>query len=283
MRHALAGSVVLLLTAVSFSAEQTVAFDVASIKRNTSATSLWRYDLQPGGRFVGTSMTLGNLVAVAYGAPFPLAPSDIVGGPDWIRTERFDVVAKAVGNPAQDQLPLMLRTLLADRFKLRVHREPREHELLALVVARNDRRLGPRLRRTDLDCTRKGDAPPDDPKIERASPCRDDNYPGRMTSPSLTMPMLARLLSIWIDSRREVRDETGLTGAFELTLEWTPERTPPVPPDASLEFSRAVAAIDPNGASLFTAVQEQLGLKLEPKTRQVEVLIVDRAEKPVAD
>jgi bla regulator protein blaR1 len=97
------------------------------------------------------------------------------------------------------------------------------------------------------------------------------------------MATLARMLVSWVDDHREVRDQTGLTGTFEVALEWTPDRVSPVPLDAPVEVGRAVAVIDPNGPSLFTAVQEQLGLKLQPKKDQADVLVIDHVEQPTPD
>jgi uncharacterized protein (TIGR03435 family) len=256
-------------------------FEVASIKENKSGETRWTYDMRPGGRFKATSVSLVNLISIAYGNPSPLPGFLVVGGPDWIRTKRFDLVAKADGNPAKDHFPLMLRALLAERFDLHLRSEMRERETFALVMARIDGRLGPRLRRTDLDCTFKGDRPP--AAAEPASRCSDRNYQGKVTSTSMTMPVLARFLMMWVEDRRDVLDKTGLTGSFEVTLEWTPNRVAPVPLDAPGEVGRAAAAIDPNGPSLFTAVQEQLGLRLEPRKEPVEVLIVDRAQQPMTD
>jgi uncharacterized protein (TIGR03435 family) len=91
------------------------------------------------------------------------------------------------------------------------------------------------------------------------------------------------LLMLWVEGRREVRDETGLTGSFEVTLNWTPDRFPQQPLDAPPEIGRAVAAIDPNGPSLLTAVQEQLGLKLESIKGPVDVVVIDHVEQPTPD
>jgi len=249
------------------------SFEVATIKENKSGDPKWVYRIQPGGRFSATRVSLVNLISIAYSNPFPLPGFLIVNGPDWIRTARFDVVAKADGSPAQELFPAMVRTLIEERFQLQAHRETRERSVLALVMARSDRRLGPSLRRTTLDCSVS--APPDE--------CSDRNYPGRLTSPSVTMPVLARLLMVWDQDRRETHDETGLTGSYEATLVWTPDRLAPLPIDAPAEFVRAVANIDSNGPSLNTALQEQLGLKLETRKEPIEVVVVDRAQRPSID
>jgi uncharacterized protein (TIGR03435 family) len=279
------GAVITLRAQAPTTDNKPPAFEVASIKKNTSGDTRWNYEMQPGGRFRATRVSLANLISIAYGTPFPLPGFLVVGGPNWITTDRFDVLGKAEGNPTHDTFPLMLRPLLAERFQLRVHHETRERDIVALVMAKSDRRLGPHLRRTDLDCTFKGDTPPAPvtPASPAASPCIDRNYPGQLTSSSITMPVLARLLMLWVEGRREVRDETGLTGSFEVTLNWTPDRVPQQPLDAPPEIGRAVAAIDPNGPSLLTAVQEQLGLKLESIKGPVDVVVIDHVEQPTPD
>jgi uncharacterized protein (TIGR03435 family) len=261
------------------------AFEVATIKENRSGDPRWTYQMQPGGRFTAKSVSLANLISIAYGNPYPLPASLIVNGPDWMRTTRFDVVAKADGNPAQELLPAMVRALIEERFQLRAHREARERNVLALVLARRDKSLGPSLRPTTLDCSIKRDKPPSAPGAapDSSPQCSDRNFPGSLISQSLTMPVLARLLMVWDESRREVRDETGLQGSFEVALLWTPDRVAPLQNDAPADVARAVAGIDPNGASLNTALQEQLGLKLEPRKEPIQVLVVDRAEKPSID
>lgn len=125
--------------------EQTRSFEVASIKKNNSGDTRWVYQMDPGGRFRVTRASLANLISIAYGTSSPLPGFQVLGGPNWIRTDRFDVVAKGDGNPTKDDFPLMLRSLLAERFNLRVHHEARERDVFALVTARSDRRLGPGL------------------------------------------------------------------------------------------------------------------------------------------
>lgn len=262
---------------------EAAAFDVSSIKKTDSGDTRWNYQMQPGGRFRATRVSLVNLISIAYGSPFPLPSFLVSGGPSWATAERFDVLTKADGNPTQEQVPLMLRGLLADRFKLTVHRETRVREIFVLNMARSDKRLGPELRPTGLDCSLKGDTPPPLATATSQQLCGDRNYPGKLTSPSLTMPVLARLLMLWVEGRREVRDQTGLQGSFQVTLTWTPDRISRQPLDAPAEIGGAIAAIDPHGPSLLTALQEQLGLKLDARKEQVEVVMIDHAEEPTPD
>ena len=97
------------------------------------------------------------------------------------------------------------------------------------------------------------------------------------------MAALVRMLTSWVDDHREVTDATGLSGTFDMDMKWTPDRAPAIPPDASPELAQALRAIDPNGASLFTALQERLGLRLVPGKDQSEVLVVDRVGPPTPD
>lgn len=248
-------------------------FDAASIRSNRSGDARWVYDVEPGGRFVAQRVSLLNLIAIAYGSPYPMPANRITGGPDWIRSERFDVIAKAAGDLRREQFPDLLRALIAERFKLQLHRASVSRQVLVLRRARDDGRLGSQLRPTDLDCSAAADT---------NTHCGDRNYPGQLRSPSLTMPVLARLLMLWTEGR-EVRDGTGLTGSFAATLDWTPDRVPPQPLDAPAEIGSAIAAIDPGGPTLITALRDQLGLTLEPRTEAVEVLVIDRAERPAVD
>ena len=260
------------------------AFEVASIKPNKSDSN--RVDITPqGGRFTATNVSLGGLIRIAYGTPRALPLNQLsvsakwIGGPGqrYLESDRFDVVAKAEGDPSPAQMNLMIRTLLADRFKLVVHHETKQLPMYALVLARTDGRLGPRLRRSDVDCSDPGNAPP--PAADGTPSCGFRSFPGKATG-RVTMSALAqRMLSNALDDHRPVEDRTGLAGTFEFDLEWTPDRpAPPRPADAP-----PAPPIDPNGASIFTALQEQLGLKLEPQNGQIDTLVVDSAEQPTPD
>ena len=135
------------------------------------------------------------------------------------------------------------------------------------------------LRQSPVDCAgqRRNARPASDADTRsQAQTCRANNYPGRINGP-LSMAELAGTFVIWVDGR-DVRDRTGLTGTFDVDLNWTPDRLGPLPLNAPPELVRAREAIDPNGPSLFTAVQEQLGLRLEPKKDKVEVCVIDRID-----
>jgi uncharacterized protein DUF3738 len=198
-------------------------FEVVSVKRSHAADDRTASMVQPGGRYRATNVTLRMLVKTAYG----VHDDQVVGGPDWIASERFDVLAKAEGNPPtsvfRDQARLMLRQALADRFKLALRRE------------------------------------------RRASGFSRSAHVGAR---ALDFSTLVTSLATWTD--RVVVDRSGLTGRFDWDLQWTPDQ---LSPDAAR----------PPDLSLFTALREQLGLKLESQRGMVEVLVVERAERPQPD
>jgi len=252
-------------------------FEVASIKPNRSGSNRVNMSLQPGGRFTAINVSLGDLIRMSYGDVGPLQTSRMSGGPRWLNADRFDVIAKADGNPTQDEIKPFVRALLAERFKLVMHHETRQLPFFALVLARADGRLGPHLRRSETDCVQPQGGPPPTSAAGTGTlpPCQLKNFPGTLSGRGLPIAALARSLVSHVDDHREVRDETGLSGLFDFDLQWTPERVPEPPPDGP-----ALPPIDPNGASLFTAIQEQLGLKLAPRKDQIDVLVIDQAEPP---
>lgn len=272
------------------------AFEAASIKPNNS-TSLGRRFGVPGDRFVATNETLWQLITVAYGAPGvlpqPLASYQISGGPKWIDSDRFDVEAKAAGDVVRGtegtrRKQLMLQTLLAQRFKLAVHHERKDMPVYALVLARRDRRLGPKLRRSELN-TAAVRGNPNNPPIPLPTfgtpAC--DAAGGARCSPGLgiggvfkggamTTTELTVYLSRWLD--RTVIDRTGLTGAFDVEFQFSSDGLPGAPTGPP-----GVERPPSDGPSIFTAVQEQLGLKLESTRSPVDILVIDHAEKPTED
>jgi uncharacterized protein (TIGR03435 family) len=232
-------------------------------------------------RFVGTSVTLQLLLIVAYDLPPRLERVMIEGGPPWIDTDGFDVLAKAEGVVEQPQMQSMLRALLADRFKLRAQMAQRQRPIYALVRTGT---ASPGLRPSEGCVPFGGRGTPDGGAEPRRTlpdgrplpPCAGASGRGRVSDRSLTMTQLVTRLGPYVD--RIVVDRTGLTGTFDIELLFTPDRGlggPGLPPGAP---GRAPAPAD--GPSLFTALVEQLGLKLEPQTGAVDVLVVDHAEPP---
>ena len=205
------------------------------------------------------------------------------GGPDWIASDRFDVLAKserAVPSTGaffggQAQLRMMLRTLLADRFKLVMHKETKELPICELVVARQDGKLGPQLRPAAVDCAARaaaGAPPPASSGPPGPGSCGSTMNPLGIRGGGVTLAMLANLLVG--PAQRVVIDRTGLTGNWDLEVNYTPDRSQ-MPPGVELPSS-----VDPNGPSLFTALDEQLGLKLRPARGPVEVLVIDSVQQP---
>ena len=290
--------VILMAAAMAAAGQDTgsPAFEVASIKPNKSGDGRVLIGFQAGGRYTATGITVRMLVQQAY----RIQPFQLFGAPDWLASDRFDIVAKAEGDvaPGPDgPLPLMLRGLLADRFKLAVHTETRELPIYALVKARSDGRLGPQLNRATVDCAaarggpagrgavpdafrgRGGGGPAFGPGVR--PPCGQLIGPANIAAGGVTMAQLATLLSGRVN--RIVVDRTGMTEHFDLDLSWTPDQMPQMPPGALPPGAPPLPPIDPNGPSLFTAVQEQLGLKLESTKGPVEVLVIDRVEQPTED
>ena len=266
-----------------------VVFEVASVKLNKSGEQRLRLEVQPGGRFTAINASLRQLVSVAYpsdGGKFR-NEENLVGGPDWFDVDRYDIVAKAEGTGALDtngpadaatpadvaaveRVRSMLRNLLADRFHLTLHHETREVPVFALVMAKNDRTLGPQLRRSVADCAalRQGGRG-NVPLGPNQAPCGGVRMlaPGKAVAEAISMGILIDMMRGWVG--RTVVDRTDLDGKVDMTLTWTADQG-------------AAGAADPD-VSIFTAVQEQLGLKLESARGSIDVVVVDHAERPTAD
>jgi uncharacterized protein (TIGR03435 family) len=267
------------------------AFEVASVKPHQPGDLVQGGGgFQPGGRLALTNYTLRTLIVIAYTGP-DFERLTLVGGPSWLSTDHFDVVARADrdyppdrnGRPSQEILA-MLRTLLANRFKLVTHMETQERRGYALTVARADGRLGPKLRPSDdvnCDPGRRGGSPPAPrPQDGRGptAPCGTSVGPGRLTSHERSMPLLSADLTVAL--RQLVVDRTGLGGNFDIDLSWDPADSQlPTPVDGADSNDRSAGA----GASIFTAVQEQLGLKLVSTKEPTDVLVIDQVEHPTPD
>lgn len=262
------------------------SFEVASVKANKADGPGSRIQIQPGGRFTVSNYSLRGLIQFAY----QLQGFQIEGGPGWISSDRFDILAKAEGDPPPvppggppSQMIVILRTLLADRFKLAMHKETRELPVYALVIARADGKLGPRLHQSSTDCqalmaTRRGGPPPVAPAPGDRPLCGLRGGPASLTAGGFPLSGLAATVSQRV--QRVVVDRTGLTGNFDFDLTWTPDQ---IPQELQRPDAPPSPPIDPNAPSIFTALQEQLGLRLDSQKGPVEVTVIDGVERPTED
>jgi len=254
------------------------SFDVASIKPDHSGTGFFRIKMEPG-RFVANNATVRFLLQYAY----RVKDAQIVGAPGWIDSEHYDIEAKTDDSSADAQrkltsdeqgaqLRLMLQSLLADRFKLTLHHDTKELPIYTLVVAKN----GPKLHESA--------ATPDDPAPLRP-PTPDGPQPrnsmrmmgrGNLSINAGSLDMFAELLSHQLGLL--IVNKTGLKGIYDFTLKWTPDegqgQMPGGPP------GDAPPPADASGPTIFTALQEQLGLKLESQKGPVDTIVIDHVERP---
>jgi uncharacterized protein (TIGR03435 family) len=276
-------AVTLAAQSASVQAAPRVEFDVASVKLHTGDTGGPRgISFSPSGRFAWNQMTLKELLPSAYAE---LSFKQMAGGPAWIGTQRFDIAATsadALNEVSPDGTPrglfTRLRTLLEDRFQLKTHIEQREGPVYALQAATTPIVMGPSLRATDINCevvirelAEKRPAPTPEGQMR---PCALRVSPGQIVGHAMTMAQLVDALAG--PAGRPVVDRSGLTRSYDLTLKWAPEfpagtlinGAPPPPSD---------------GPSLFTAIREQLGLKLEATRAPVPVLVIDSVRMPTPD
>jgi uncharacterized protein (TIGR03435 family) len=275
-----------LLSAVGLCGQSStppLTFEVASIKPSATDDRRVMIQIQPGGGLRTSGTSLKMLLTFAY----DVRDFQISGGPGWINSDRYEIVAKGGGAAASDtpddprkmtdeqrktvgdQMRERLRALLADRFQLTLHRETKEQSVYALLVAKN----GPKLQESQTkDGQAKEGTGPRGPMMRMGR--------GELSGQGVALDMLTRTLSSQLG--RTVIDRTGLKGNFDFKLTWTPDpgqsAGPPgggPPPGAD-----APPPPDPNGPSIFTALQEQLGLRLESQKGPVEMLVIDRVEKP---
>ena len=278
------GISIALLCVTTGAAQQSPTFEVATVKPVKSADATNRISIQPGGRLTFTNITLKQLIGTSY-QRFGFDSREVIGGPEWVDSDRWEVLAQAKGElVGPDGFPgpafAMLRNLLAERFRLQVHDEKRERSVYLLEFSRPDRRLGTRLRPSTTDCVAimrdevRGKPPAVEPGQMR--PCSIGVPPGRLRASAVTVASLATVLGSFVG--RPVVDRTGLDGVFDIELEFSPESRPGfLPPDPG------AAPPAGDGPSLFTALQEQLGLKLVSGRAPIDVLVIDRAERPTPD
>jgi bla regulator protein blaR1 len=282
---------ILVLFSAAACAQQ-LQFEVASIKPHDPNEPRTMFRIVPGGSINMVGVTLKMLITQAY----DVRDFQVSGGPAWMNTEKYDITAKAADSASEpppdprsvtpeqmktvrEQMQLRLQALLADRFQLKLRHETREMQVYALVVAKG----GPKMKESEAN----GGAPR---PMMRMSP-------GGFGGQQVGMAMLAQSLSQRLG--RTVIDETGLKGNYDFELNFTPDQAtggfsgpggggpgvvaqgggPPAPPPGANPGLPQPPPIDPNGPTIFTAIQDQLGLKLESKKGPVEILVIDHAEK----
>lgn len=256
-----------------------LSFDVASVKENTSVSDRGGAAPPTPGRVRIINTPLRFILLDA----FHLMDHQLIGAPEWTESARFDINATYSTDTArtEDDTRAMLRALLADRFGLKTHRETREMPIYALVMARKDGALGPQLVRSTIDCEKwmaekrpqlgAGSPSPVAPGGRRPV-CQLLATRRFITAGTQTMQQLSGPLQAF--TGRPVVNRTGLTGAFDFDLQWTSSAVPPAP---------GASPPPDDGPSIFVALQEQLGLRLEPGRAPFEVVVIDAIRRPTAD
>lgn len=275
--------VAILALAIGVAAAQNeptaLRFEAASIRPSAPGGPPISGTTINANRLRGTKVTLLGLIRSAFGEGLTSA-EQFVGGQDWIRTEPWDINAVASITPTRAQFSEMTRNLLLERFKVRVRREQREIPVFALLVARDDRRLGPQLRSVTVDCAAHKEAfergratpvpPPDFNKPMQPQTCdtllssrAEGNY---IAGRAVDMSVVARTLVAQVNA--PVVNRTGLPGQYDFDLRFV---------------SNPAAASSPDGVGIETALREQLGLRLERQRAPMDVLVIDSAERPIPD
>ena len=243
----LAALVLLAGTVLEAQAPPAAEFEVVSIKRSPPDARGGGLGNTPDGTLTMRNQPIRSILL--FGSPAPVR--EMEGFPDWVARDRYDIIAKPPAGSTPQQTSAMMRRLLEDRFKLKGHVEERERPTFALVLARSDGRLGPQLKASALDCKER---------------CGGSFGAGSIEANSIRIDDVVPFFSN--EAGRTVINRTGLKGFYALTLRWSPQpaATADVPVDDSPEF--------------FTAIQEQLGLKLQPERTTLPVFVVDSIERP---
>ncbi len=297
-----AAAVLILITLVSSVGAQSVnsqpaqprmTFEVASIRPDKSnlrsrasiPIGPGRVYVPHGGIFSATNVPLIELIGFAYDMTESQTQRLAQHEPDWVSQEGFDITARAEGKPSKNQLRLMMKSLLEDRFKLAIHKEDHRVPVLALVLAKQGA-TGPHLLPHSCDPPCPNRAPPAEAQdtVSGGFPVACNGIvvlppgvPGRVRigARNVTLRFFADSMSEspLADLGRPLIDGTGLTGTFDLTMEWAPELQVSLPPDGTFRP-------DPTGPTFQEALRDQLGLKLEPQKGTIEVFTVDHVELP---
>jgi bla regulator protein blaR1 len=297
LRMALIGAVAIPLQS---QAPSKPSFEVASVKPSAGAGNFMGIGRAPGGRFTANNVPLRFLIQNAY----RVRDFQVIGGPSWMASERWDVEAKAEegsipapsGPPdpnVADPMSIRLQSLLEERFQLKLHRETRELPIYTLTIVKDGLKMKsveapPRLVPGQAP---PGPSPPPPPPGGglpanfTPAPGSVMMSPGRLLGSAMTMTQLVNSISGLLG--RSIVDKTELKGYFDVRLQFAPESAPgssgpvgPAPGGGPPIAGPPAGASDPAGPSIFTAVQEQLGLRLESTRGPVEVLVIDSVQKP---
>jgi len=249
-------------------------FEVASVKPNTSGRVLPSLPVLTPGRTTLTNIGLRQLINIT----FDIQPSQLEGLPSWAETARFDINATSPGHSTVAELLLMVRALLTDRFQLVTRTEKRQMDIYTLVQVSPG---SAKMRASQADCGAAATTPLDQAPPAREGQPRCQILPmtgrGRVIATGARISNLTNILTNVVG--RQVVDKTGVTGPFDLNLTWTP--VPGMQP--AIAGVRAPPPAQPDGPSIFTALEEQLGLRLVSGRGPVEILVVQRLEPPAPD
>ena len=262
--------VIVLTLGEGAAAQSPPEFNVSSIKPNVSGAPGGDTRRMPDGTYTATNIAIHNLLPLAW----PSEDFEYRNLPDWSRRNRYDVTVKPPPGTSSAQIQEMWRALFKSRFQLEAHHETREVPIYALVLARADGRLGPQLKPSPHDCAALAAAAAKEPVTSRPTAPSEEEamgtcgslfLPGRMIIGGMEISRFARSLSSSVG--RIVEDRTGLKGYYAITV--------------SVALSGNDVPGDPgNAASIFTALEEQLGLKLEPARKTLQTVVIDRIEPP---
>ena len=276
MRSILLGLALVAAGAVLLAQQQALAisgaqFDVISIKPHAyDPAAGGGMRSEPDGTFIMRSTAIGAIIP--YASPVPVLLRDIIGLPEWARTETYDIIAKPApdSHPTRDQRNEMIRNLLIERFKVAGHVEEREQTTFALVVARSDGRLGPQLKKSSAECGAPAGDAARSPQAPPVSRCGMRMGQGMI---EVTRMALDRVVNSFAGAAGgRVANRTGLDGPYDFSLRFAPPR-----------LSADASAVPDDAPQFSTALQEQLGLKLVPEKTKVKVFVIDHIERPTPD
>jgi len=249
------------------------AFEVASVKRNRSGETQIRFETPPG-RLTAVNVPVRFLIRQAYRVP----ESRVIGGPAWLDTERFDILGTAPEVKTADGIREKLRALLADRFRLVLHNETRQMPIYSLVLATSATALGPNLRPSTVNCGGQSSRAAGG-RVQCGILVSQGPASASLRGGGAAFADFVRLFGDFLD--RPIVDHTGLSGAFDVELQFAAPRSST--PGLAVPGGLAASPSGDEIPSVFTAVREQLGLKLEAERGAADVLVIDAISEPLQD